>query len=400
MILTLTEIYHLIVLGLFLFFWGNFILNLLVFRRPAKVKGELQVDGKVSVLIPARNEESRLGDCLESILAQDDFPMEVIVLNDRSEDGTAALVESFIAKDSRLKMIQGTSLPEGWMGKSWACAQLAKEAEGKTLIFTDADTRHHAGSIKAALNHANVHRADMLSLWPEQETQTFGEKLIIPLIHLLLLLFLPHWMPGRNRALGSACGQFVLFRREAYDQLGGHEKVRSHLVEDVALGRETRQAGLRLVNGDGCRWVTCRMYTSFDEIWEGFTKNLRAGFEGSVATFIVLGGLQLTMLLLPFFFLAGYLTGILSCTELEWRITLSMILLIFAFRIALKILYWQSWTGVLFNPVGQFIALCIAMNSWVKTSSGVVRWKGRAYKVQADEGTSYAVDDPTQDEYS
>lgn len=367
--------YQVMVLGGLLGFAGNFVVNLLVFRRPG-AGGKRSGGPLVSVLVPARNEEKRLPACLDSLLAQDYPELEWIVLDDNSDDGTGAVVRERMKREERLRLVQGEPLPEGWTGKSWACWQLSKQARGEVLLFTDADTRHEAGSVSAAVRELERRRGDLLSLWPRQVTGSWSEVLILPFVHVLILLFLPQWLPFRHRSLGVANGQFMMFRREAYEAIGGHERVRGHLVEDVALGREIKVQGWRLVNGDGSRLVSCRMYTCFAEVWEGFTKNLRAGFEESVGSFVALGAVQVIFMLAPFGWLvAGWLWG---APWTAWVV--GQVGLIWLLRWVLAVIYRQPWMSVLLHPLGQLLALSLAMNSWVQTARGAVRWKGRIYR--------------------
>lgn len=367
-------IYHSIIfLGLFFIFF-NLVLNLIFFRRP-KWSGQEDKDLFLSILIPARNEEQRIGFCLESLLSQKHSNCEIIVLDDRSEDGTQEVLKQVAKKDSRLRWIEGKPLPDNWTGKAWACHQLSKEAQADFLLFTDADTRHDPESVSSAMEMIQEKKGDLLSLWPYQNTKTWGEKLIIPFVHVLLLFFLPHWMPGRFRSLGAANGQFMLFRRKAYEAIGGHETVQSHLVEDVGLGREIKQKGLRLINADGSRLVSCRMYHSFHEIWEGFTKNMRAGFEKDWVGFIFFLLVEFFLFFMPFVWLIWeWVTG---KEFMVW--VLGQILLILGMRFVLALRVRQSYGSVLFHPLGQLVTILIALNSWVKTARGEVTWKGRKY---------------------
>lgn len=367
--------YHLVVFFGLLGFTANLGLNLLVFRRPPSHPSR-QTAPLVSILIPARNEEHRLPACLDSLLAQDYPNLEWIVLDDNSTDATSAVVQTRMEQEPRLKLIQGEPLPDGWTGKSWACWQLAARAQGDLLLFTDADTWHHPSSVSAAVAELQHRRADLLSLWPRQRTGSWSEMLILPFVHVLILLFLPQWLPFKHRSLGVANGQFVLFRRTAYEAIGGHQTVRSHLVEDVALGREIKTRGFRLVNGDGSRLIQCRMYTRFSEVWEGFTKNLRAGFEDSVGSFVALGVVQVIFLLAPF----GWLAAGWMLSSAWTPLVAAQVVLVLGLRGFLAIRYHQPAMSVPLHPVGQFLALCIAMNSWIQSSRGAVTWKGRVYR--------------------
>jgi len=350
----------------------HLLINLFVFRRPQRTGC---LTSRVSVLVPARNEEACIASCLESLVAQRAEVYEILVLDDHSEDQTEKLIESFSQRDSKVRKISGQALPEGWTGKAWACQQLSQSATGDVLVFTDADTVHHPDAIGSAVSCLESKNADMISLWPYQQMQTLGEKLVVPFVHLLLLVFLPHWMPGKWRSLGAANGQFIAFSKAAYDRLGGHESVKYHLVEDVSLARLAKVAGMKMINMDGSQLVSCRMYESFPQIWEGFSKNLRAGCDGSVMAFMMLQLIQLVFLFLPFLWLiAGLVTG---AEWLPW--VLVQVVLIYKLRLALLVRVKHSWTSVLLHPLGQFVELAIAMNSWIKFSNQQISWKGRTY---------------------
>ncbi len=346
----------------------------------------------VSVLVPARNEEARIRDCLASLAAQHPPVREVILLDDRSTDRTGEIARELGFREEagcRLRLIHGTDLPEGWVGKNWACHQLSKVADPSSshLLFTDADTVHGTGCVSAALAYARSVRADLLSLWPDQITGTWSEKLIIPLGYLLFMSFQPflflRWLqadPARAQrlgldrrrlaGLGAANGQFLLFRREAYDSLGGHEALRDHLVEDIAFGRRVASRtgeGMRLFNADGINLLKCRMYTDFAGVWEGFSKNMRPVFEESPKSFLLFGIVIFGLFLLPFLMLpwipsAGIAVGLILLN-----------------RFVLTLRFRTSWFGFLAHPFAIVLALLVALNSWRLCLRRGIVWKGRVY---------------------
>jgi len=360
---------------------------------PFDFQTELQ---DISVLVPARNEEIRIGDCLESLLNQKPPVGEIILLDDRSTDRTAEIAVRLGFREgggNRLRLIRGEELPPGWVGKNWACHQLqSAAARGSShILFTDADTVHHPECVRTALSHARSERADLLSLWPDQITGTWSEKLIIPLGYLLFMAFHPflllnllqacparvrRWKITRPRlaSLGAANGQFLLFRRSSYDELGGHEALKDHLVEDIAFGRRVASRtgeGWRLVNADGIQLLRCRMYYNLGELWEGFSKNLRPVFEKSFVSFVLFGVVVGGLFLLPFLFLAS--GGILG------RASLFAVLLIALMRLILTLRFRTSWLGFIAHPFGIVLALLIALNSWRLCLTKGVSWKGRVY---------------------
>ena len=311
-------IYHVVVLLGLLFALGMVLANVQCFGglRPAAPPAASDAP-LVSILVPARNEALNIEACVSSLLVQDYPHCEVIVLDDHTEDGTSDIVRRLglrEERDSRIicdrRVIAGEPLPAGWTGKGWACHQLSLAARGEYLFFTDADTAHAPGTVSATVAAARAYRADLVSAWPRLITISWGEQLVIPMILVLGMVIYPHWLVVAlqryphlaarlpaflRRSLGAANGQFMFFTRAGYDRIGGHAALHDHLVEDVALGRAVAAQvgeGMRLLNCDSLRFSTCRMYRSFGETWEGFTKNMRAAFEDSLAGFLVIGATQ------------------------------------------------------------------------------------------------------------
>jgi chlorobactene glucosyltransferase len=354
----------------------------------------------ISVLVPARNEESRIVSCLQSLSAQRYPRYEVIVLDDQSEDRTREMIESlgFSPTGSRLRLIDGQPLPPDWTGKPWACHQLGRVARGEFLLFTDADTIHAPGTLAAVACLLQKSDADLLTLWPYQITGTLAEKLVIPLLFVVAGGFLPQWFlslcqrsnfigrvvpPSWLRRLGAASGQFICFRRSAYDAIRGHEGVADDLVEDVGLARriaERTGAGMRLITGDGTRLVRCRMYRSLEEMWEGFTKNLRPLFEHDGLGFWIAVIFQALTFVLPFLLII-----IAPGPQL-----LFLVALVLAIRMIAAIRFRTSWLSVALHPLGYALALSMAMNSFRRARGNGVSWKGRLYQVHGGSGRRVA----------
>ena len=377
--------YHEVILGLLALMMVVVLVNVVGFRRlprwAAPERPGSEGTPMVSVLIPARNEERNIGTTL-STLARQDYPrMEIVVLNDNSADGTEAVVKERAGADPRIRLIQGGALPEGWVGKSYACHQLAGEAQGDLLLFVDADTAHEQWSVGAAVEEMRRSRADLLTVIPAQTMRTFWEKLILPLLHYSTFCFLP--MPlvsvTRSPKLAMANGQFMLFRKEVYRAIGGHAGVRTAMVEDVWLSRRVKEEGYRLVIRDGTGSVRARMYRSLREIWQGFSKNLFAGFNYSLP---MIGGVVVFNALtsvLPFILLPA---GIIAGMEFApWTAVVALqVALVLAIRLALAARFrLDVWTIVL-HPLAMGIFCGIALNSarWVLVRGGA-RWKGRTY---------------------
>jgi chlorobactene glucosyltransferase len=371
----------------------QFILNLLLLPR-LRPKARSVATPSVSVLVPARNEAPRIRACLESLIAQNYPSLEIVLLDDESQDATPEIVRSLgFSTDpgSNRRLLTGEPLPLGWTGKSWACQQLADGARGEYLLFTDADTVHQPETVSSAVAAAQQFRADLLTLWPYQTTVTWVESLVIPLLFVVAGSYLPHWLliwaqrvPWLARVLGrkflgrcsTASGQFLLFRRDSYLKIGGHRAVGEHLVEDVALAREVGKRipdGWRLISCDGTRLVSCRMYSSIRDIWEGFTKNLWPVFDGDWVGFWFAVLWQFLVCVLPFLVLPFW-------PRPELYLIIGVILCL---RVVATFRFNTSWISVCFHPIGYSLALLIAANSFRRAKGKGVTWKDRIYRDQA-----------------
>ncbi len=225
----------------------------------------------VSIIVPARNEEACLGACLQSLVAQTGISFEIIVVDDDSTDRTAEIARSFPGVD----VIQAGPLPDGWTGKNNAMSAGARIAKGKWLLFTDADTIHKPASLARAVAEAEQHGADLLSYSPEQEVHGFWEKAVMPVIFAeLAATYPPQAVNDATSPIAAANGQYLLISREAYDAVGGHTKIANDLLEDVAMARLVKRSGRKIFFRYGGDAVRTRMYRSFAQLKEGWTKNL------------------------------------------------------------------------------------------------------------------------------
>jgi chlorobactene glucosyltransferase len=384
-------LYQFLIVVILMLMLANVLANLAVFEGLRQVappsEGPL-----VSVLVPARNEERNIEECIRSLLLQDYPNYELLVLDDHSSDRTAEIAERLISqvRNPRVtaRLMRGAPLPDGWTGKNWACHQLAEAGSGEFLWFTDADTVHAPGTISAAVDYACRKDAGLVSAWPRQLTVSLGEKLIVPLILLMGVAFCPLWLqrliqyrrekadPRLMRHIGAANGQFMFFTRACYEAVGGHAAVGSHVVEDVALGREVAARtgdGLRLFNCDALRFSTVRMYRSFGETWAGFTKNIRAVFEDQGLLFWLFGLAQVACFFLPFIFL-------MTAPQAIWHIVVVQVALIYAIRALVAARFRSSWLSAVLHPIGIVLMILIGLNSWRCSVTTGVSWKGRVYK--------------------
>ena len=352
----------------------------------------------VSILVPARDEELNIRRCVDSLLSQNYPNLEVIVLDDGSTDRTTEILKKIKIehpRSDRLRIVEGGPLPDGWIGKCWACRQLAGQSKGDWLLFTDADTRHHPGALTAAFLLAEERRADLVSLWPLQLTETPGERMTVPLVQLILVGYCPLWLIDaiRSPRMVAACGQYMLWKKESYLRAGGHEAVRAHLVEDVALAGRAMREKMRLVNADATEVVSTRMYRSFPELWRGFTKNFYTGFGGHPIPFFIFLLIQTAPFLFPWILL-GISAAYWKAPEdpvpaengfwifpflIQHCLLILTILLGFLVHGIPAMRYRQDGMSALFYPVSEMILVSIGLNSFLKTiSRRGIEWKGRA----------------------
>lgn len=268
--------------------------NAALLRRPSL--GFAAPPGLVSVLVPARDEAGRIGDCVAALLASRTVELEVLVLDDGSSDGTAAEAVEAGDGDPRLWVLVGGPLPRGWLGKPHACAQLAAAARGDVLVFVDADVRLEPDGLAATVALLRAGRLDVCSPYPRQLADGVGPRLVQPLLQWSWLTFLPLRLAETSSqpTLTAANGQLLAVDATAYRRFGGHAAVRAAVVEDVALARAAKAAGCRVALADGTRVATCRMYSSWPEVRDGYTKSLWSAFgPGAPAAAALLAWLYL-----------------------------------------------------------------------------------------------------------
>jgi cellulose synthase/poly-beta-1,6-N-acetylglucosamine synthase-like glycosyltransferase len=327
------------------------------------------------VLVPARDEERTIGECLAALDASLVRPAEVLVLDDGSTDGTARILSN--AGLAELRVLRNETLPPGWVGKVHACHRLASEATGDVLLFLDADTRLAPEGLARIASLFEDYRADVVTAVPRQETRTWSERLLLPLLHLTYAAWLPMplvWRTSDPRLL-AANGQVLAITREALDRIGGFASVRNEIVDDMALCRRAKRAGLRVLFADGHQIATTRMYRSAREVWEGFSKNLYEGIGARPLALVGVIALYNVPFVLPYVLL---LAAALGASAL-WGPALLGVGANLALRSLLAIRHRQPLEGVVLHPLAVLALVAVAINSWLWTRSGTIRWRGRTY---------------------
>ncbi len=331
--------------------------------RLPNARGRRSAD-RVSVLIPARNEDQNIGKCLDSILGQNAPISEVLVYDDHSVDGTAALVRKMGERDSRIRLIEPRPLPDDWCGKNFACAQLALAARGEWLLFLDADTELSPKAVPAILGTALARNLTMLSCWPGFTLVNASERVMMPMLNFVVFTIFPAVLSlfRDQPSLGLAHGACLFVHRKTYERLGGHGAVRNQIFEDTRLAQWWRENDERSLCLDGQDVVHVRMYASFPEIWRGFQKNFFPAFRHET-TFWIFLAFHFAV------FLAPFLIG-------NW-VAMGVVLTL---RLLLAIRFSQPWWSVLLHPLAELVLLALGLSSWWQCRSGQgVAWKGRVY---------------------
>jgi glycosyltransferase involved in cell wall biosynthesis len=326
----------------------------------------------VSVIVPARDEEASLGACLGSLAGQSAVSMEVIVVDDGSTDRTREIAQSFAG----VRLVDPGAPPRGWSGKNHALTAGARQARGQWLLFTDADTLHRPGSLARALAEAQQQGAALLSYSPEQEVRGVWEKAVMPVIFAeLAATYRPSQVSDPKSSAAAANGQYLLISRAAYDAVGGHQAVAGNLLEDVALARAVKVSGRKIFFRYGGDAVRTRMYRSFAQLREGWTKNLALLFPTPG---------RLALLRLTEFVLIVGSAAVASRNGAggRWQagaMVAAFAIVMFAFFLARIRRAHFPWDADVLSLLGLPLFAYLLLRSKVAYSTGNVRWKGRMY---------------------
>lgn len=339
----------------------------------------------VSVVVPARNEARNIETCVHSILSNDYPAFEIVVVDDQSSDGTGEIARRMATDDSRVRVVETGAPPEGWFGKQWACQTGANESKSEIILFADADTRHRHDLITRSINAMQRRNADLFTLMGSQELGSFWEKMIQPQVFSILLT-----RYGGSESITKsklvtnkiANGQCLFVRRAAYDELGGHSLVRSHVADDLMMAQRFFKSGRLVVVQQGVDQLSTRMYTSLRELIAGWGKNVFAGGRDAVPLGWV-GRLffPITLLSAPVF---GFLPALILIASLFVAVPHAVLLFAWITQVAL----WISWSALylmmrqspvyaLIAPVGAAMTAYIFLRAMLRGQR--VTWKGRSY---------------------
>jgi chlorobactene glucosyltransferase len=374
-------IFQIIITAILILLGLNVILNLRNLRTPDLNAKVPQPAPLISILVPARDEESNIRACLDTLQKQEYPNYEILVLDDNSTDNTAAIVNEIAARDSRVHLHYGEPLPDDWAGKPYACYQLAQKAKGDWLLFVDADTLHAPHMLRSVLALAIEEKSSLLSGFPRQLAGTLSVKICIPVMNFILLNFLPLWWFHRSRTPkpSMAIGQFFFFNKDEYWRIGGHKVVQSKIVEDVCMGIEVANHGGRHIAIDLAPVVSTYMYSDFWSMWKGLARSIY-----SVAAMAPVGLAALVIAafflwVLPFFW---FWNSIFVSTEpFLWRgLIFLQVALVLVVRWMIDSRFKEPPVSMWFTPAGILFYLVDVIYAGARWMVGAgITWKERFY---------------------
>ncbi|MCB9796970.1 MAG: glycosyltransferase [Alphaproteobacteria bacterium] len=342
----------------------------------------------VSVVIPARNEEANLGPCLDAALAQDHPTLQIVVQDDASSDRTGEILAEYAARDGRITALTGSgeALPEGWFGKPWALERAQKAATGDWLVFIDADVRLHPAAVSRAVAYGEREGLGMVTGLGTLVNGSFWEKVLQPAVAGLILMGndLDEVNDPEKTDKNMASGQFIAFRRDAYEQVGRHGAVKADILDDVGLARACVAHGVRYHCLFMRQLYSVRMYTNLAELWEGWSKNLFAGlhYRWDVAIGVVIF-LFIYILLGPLLAVLGLL-GVVGTEWMIWGLVQWGVMQ--AVRGVMDVIWGNPVLYGLTHAPANLGLIAIILNSGIKSSGSGVSWRGRTYSLKEKGG--------------
>ncbi|MFM2145134.1 MAG: hypothetical protein RI899_922 [Actinomycetota bacterium] len=325
-----------------------------------------QINQKINVLVPLRNEEENAIAIVETLAAQENLmDVEFLILNDNSTDKTLEIVTATARGDSRFKVIQGSALPEGWLGKPWALEQLSQNARGEVLICIDADVRLSTTAIAAAIDSMHKHSLDFFSPYPSQVARTFGERMIQPLLQWSWLSSVPLALAKRssNPSFAVANGQFFAVKKNALVHSGGYASIKSEVLDDMQMARVLLRNRFKGTVGNGALIAQCHMYSSWSELRNGYAKSLWKGFGGVFGSIIAIALLVLTGII-P-------IVSAAMGSPFGW---LAFEAVLVSRLISAKITRANLFDSLL-HPISSALLIYLIIYSWLMR--GRIQWKGR-----------------------
>ena len=342
---------------------------------------------RVSVILPARNEENFISRCLETLSTQDYKDFEIIAIDDSSEDKTGEIIEKFAKQDSKIVHVSARKKPENWMGKNWACMEGFKKATGSLLLFTDADTKFEKNVITLTVSHLQSEELDALTVIPRLRCIDRITKITLP----MLSTFLHSRYSALNvnnpkKKVGYFFGSFFMIKKQVYEEIGTHERVKQEIVEDGALGKITKESGYSLKMVRGEHLIEALYSRSSKEMWNGLKRLMVPLYHQNASWAIGVFFAVLFILFIPIPFLAYSIIAFdssLSFTSLLISATISTIMVFLASAMEAKMGLNLSLINSIFAPLGSIIVVLGFLAGILQANkSTAVSWRGRKYSVK------------------
>jgi chlorobactene glucosyltransferase len=354
----------------------------------------------ISVIVPVRNEETKVARCLESLARQDYPDFEIIVIDDKSTDASGRIIADIKARFANIKVIPGRDSRPGWLGKCNALHHGSPHAKGDWLTFSDADTYHHPNSLRDGVAAAISYKVDMISFMPVQELYSFAERAIMPTLLGSFLMGDPTNSINDPKSPRSyAYGQYMMVKRTTYDAIGGHESVKDQILDDISIGRVTKEKGFSVTACDGRPLYMVRMYTNFSELWSGWTKNAFALINCNIASLVGLVILLNVCMLGPF---ATLIAAVLTPQSISAFVPQPVAWLLLAVQFTCMLVWYVRSTAFykglnplhfFLLPLGAVLVSALYINSAYCFLTGrQVKWKGRDYSVDTTQRVKTSIE--------
>ena len=330
----------------------------------------------ISVLVPMRNEARNVKNCVHMLKNLTYEHLEILIYEDQSTDQTFSLLQEAIGQDTRFQIIPGVPLQKGWVGKVHACHQLRQYAKGDYLCFVDADVTLHPDVLSHSLEQAVHKKAALLTGFPKFSYSNWLDQLVIPMMHFIVYVHLPIALANLTKipATSAANGTFMFFKTASYDQIGGHQAVKQSLVEDIQMARTMKKNGFRVLLLNVTDHVSCKMYETNKETWEGFSKNMFVGIGQSIPLAIGITAFYTFFYVMPLFYLVYGIVVWEPLFMLPYALT--VIHRAICDQTSKTPLYYS-----LFVPLSSLLLLAILWRSVYLSGNGkVYTWKGRSYE--------------------
>ena len=335
----------------------------------------------VSILIPARNEADVIESTIKSIINQSYKNYELIILDDNSSDSTKAIIQKQAKLNSKIEFINGLSLPEGWLGKNWACHQLSEKAEGEYILFMDADTILDKFILEDSVIALQKEKIDLLSLVPGRDTKLIADHAMKKIISWFIVCWLPMKLAINLNApfLSATFGQFMLFKKSSFNDIGGFEAIRDNPVDDFQLGRNIKKNLFKWMLFDAAFRITTRTYNTNKDLISGYSKNIFPAVGYSISIFLVIFLILISFVLGSTIPIILYALGILQNQQLILLCVSLLILLFISWEIVTIRFKYSIFTPFSF-PLLISLILLLALRSFIDNVFYSSTWKGRSYR--------------------